>query len=175
MGSTGPDLLSLDAPATVDSGGGRAQRGEVGTGLGLGEQLAPNVLPGEYRLQEALLLRIRAELDDRRAGEVLPDRVEPVGCSGAVHLLGQDCAPARVHAAAAVLLGPARPCEAGLEEQDLPRSPERQLGYEVRRLGPRQLGQSAGKPVSDLGAKDGVFRCVGQVHDTPCVVFVMIL
>ena len=62
----GPDLLTGDPPAAVDLGGLGGQAGQIGTGARLGEQLAPDHLAAEGRRQEALLLFVGAERDDRR-------------------------------------------------------------------------------------------------------------
>ena len=47
----GPDLLAVDAPAVAVAPGRGAQRGEVGSGLGLAESLAPDHLAARDRRQ----------------------------------------------------------------------------------------------------------------------------
>src|SRR5439155_26528482 len=106
-----PDLLPLDPPAAVDFGCPGAQGREVGSRLGFGEELAPDLLAGEDGTQEALLLGLRPEVRDGWAGEVLPDGVEPFRRAGSVALLVEDRPRALVETLPAVL---ARPGQAGI-------------------------------------------------------------
>src|SRR6202022_3061071 len=62
----GPDLLTGDAPTTVDLGGLGGEACQVRTGARLGKQLAPDHFAAERWRQEALLLLFGAERDDRR-------------------------------------------------------------------------------------------------------------
>ncbi len=62
-----PDLRAVHDPLVAVADGAGRQAGDVGTGAGLAEELAPDLLGGEDRPQEALLLLARAAGDDRRA------------------------------------------------------------------------------------------------------------
>ncbi len=66
MGTAGPDLLTVDQPATVDPGrlGGHAR--SVGAGVGLGEQLAPDDVLVERRADPAGDLVVGRVLDERQ-------------------------------------------------------------------------------------------------------------
>ena len=78
-----PHLLAVDDPlvAVLHPTGGEA--GEVGTGPGLREQLAPHLLAGEQRAEVALLLIRAPPLDDRRAAHAVADRVAEHGVRAA--------------------------------------------------------------------------------------------
>src|SRR6266508_1434320 len=164
LGAAGPDLLALDPPAALDLRGPGPQRCEVRARVGFGEQLAPDLLAGEDRTQVTPLLRLCAEVDDGRAGEVLADGVEPFRGSGQVALLAEDRPHPLVQALSAVL---ARPGEAGvpaLVDHGLPRPPERQLLDQVRGLGPGQLRQVLVQPGAQLLAEPGLVRGVREIH-----------
>ena len=79
----GPDLVAVEPPAIAVAHRAGAQRRQVGTGLGLAEQLAPDLLAGEQRPQHRLL-RVGAEADQGRGDSADTDEV-------AQRL---DCAPA---------------------------------------------------------------------------------
>ena len=66
LGDRGPHLLAGELPAAVDPLGAGAQRGQVGAGAGLGEQLAPDQLAEQRRPHEPLALLVGAVLEDRR-------------------------------------------------------------------------------------------------------------
>ena len=59
LGAGGPDLLAVDHPSAVDAGAPGLDRGGVGAGVGLAEQLAPHQLPHQ-RLLDPTLDLIRA-------------------------------------------------------------------------------------------------------------------
>ena len=62
----GPHLLPVQQPAAVGAGAGRGERGEVGAGAGLAEQLAPRDVAEQRRPHPALLLLGGAVGRDRR-------------------------------------------------------------------------------------------------------------
>ena len=64
-----PHLLAVDDPLVAVAHRPGAQTGEVAAGARLAEQLAPALLAGEHRAQEAALLLVGAVGDDRRAGQ----------------------------------------------------------------------------------------------------------
>ena len=167
--AAGPDLLSLDAPAPVDLGGLGAQRGKVGTGIGFGEKLAPDVLAGEDGPQVALLLGRGAEVGDGGAGEILPDGVEPLRGAGPVALLTEDVAQPFIRALAAVLLLPGQARIAPLVQHALPEAPERRLVLQIGRLRPGQLRKLHGEPGAQLVAEPCFRRCFFEIHRGPSV------
>ena len=59
----GPDLLAVDYECVALEFGTGAQSRQVGAGVGLGEELAPDLLAGEDLLQVACFLRFAA-VDD---------------------------------------------------------------------------------------------------------------
>ena len=64
LGVGAPDLLAGDEEAVAVGHGLRAQRDEVAAGVGLAEELAPDVLAAADLRQVLLLLLLGAELDD---------------------------------------------------------------------------------------------------------------
>ena len=62
-----PHLLAREQPAVVDAHRARLQRREVGAGVGLAEELAPDLVGGEDRREPALLLLVGAVREQRRA------------------------------------------------------------------------------------------------------------
>src|SRR5690606_11719223 len=69
-GVGGPDLLPGDGPAVTVAPGGGAQRGEIGTGLGLTESLTPDDLPAGDRREMFALLFGRSVPHDGRPDPV---------------------------------------------------------------------------------------------------------
>src|SRR5439155_19376547 len=76
LGQGRPDLLSVDDVDVAVTEGPGAQVGEVRPGTRLAEELAPHLLAGEHRPDEALLLLIGAVDDEDGAAVTDPDRVE---------------------------------------------------------------------------------------------------
>ena len=152
------------APAVAVSLGARLQRGEVGAGVRLGEQLAPDLLAGEDRRQETLLLRVGAEVDDRGPGEALAERVETIGRAGTVvllqvdRLLGQRCLAAAVGA---------RPGEAGVPggvDLSLELAEVRKPPVDRRRFGPLKARHCLLKGGPGKGSELRISGCVTEVH-----------
>ena len=81
----GPDLLPGDDPlVTVELGPG-PQAGQVRAGVGLAEALTPHLLAARDRREEALLLLLGAELEQRRSEQVTTLHADPVrGLGGGV-------------------------------------------------------------------------------------------
>ena len=123
-----PDLLPGDPPAAVLVHRLRLQRGEVGARLRLGEPLAPDLLRGEDRLEEALLLLLGAVGDDHRAAHHQAEHVGRRRRLRARHLLAEDRLLDQGRAASAVLLRPRDPRPAGLVHLALPVAAELELG-----------------------------------------------
>ena len=81
-------------PLTTNTSPSRTARvrqvGEVGAGLGLGEELAPHLLAAEHRRQVALLLLLGAVHDEHRTAVADADRVHRLGHAGAAQLVVDD-------------------------------------------------------------------------------------
>ena len=77
VGAGGPDLLAGQLPAAIGAYRLRPQRGEVGAGAGLGEQLAPGELAELGRAHEPLALLLGAVGEDRRHGPAADHQVRP--------------------------------------------------------------------------------------------------
>ena len=75
LGARRPDLLAGDDPVVAVADGAGLERGEVRAGLRLGEALTPDLLAGEDRLQEPLLLLVGPPRHERRAGQQEAERV----------------------------------------------------------------------------------------------------
>ena len=75
LGAGRPDLLAVHDPLAAVAHGARAEAGQVAAGVGLAEQLAPDLLAGEQGEEVALLLLLGAGVDDGRAGPADADRV----------------------------------------------------------------------------------------------------
>src|SRR3984893_16451163 len=77
----GPPLLPVDDPFIAAELGPRYRTGDVRSAARFAEQLAPDILTGQYAQQEILLLPVGAMLKDRRsskgAGPHLRDAIPP--------------------------------------------------------------------------------------------------
>ena len=92
VGPGGPHLLAGEHPLVAVALGPRGERGEVGAGAGLAEELAPPLLVAHDRRQEAQPLLLGAVGEQRGRGQVEAERVEPaevvgpqLGVDGARH------------------------------------------------------------------------------------------
>src|SRR5262249_35000215 len=124
----------------------------------------PDLISCEDRFEVTLLLARRAELDDRWAGEILSDDVQPLRCTGPIELLVEHRTQLRVRATTAVFL---RPRQAGITcaiHQPLPRPPIVELVLQHRRLGTAEGGQRVFEPTAYLSAEFRLGRTVFQVH-----------
>ena len=72
-----PDLLAVDDPLVAVELCAGLERGEVASGIGLGESLAPCDRPVEDPRDERLLLLLGSPLKDRRARRGCPRRSPP--------------------------------------------------------------------------------------------------
>ena len=94
----GPDLLTGDDPVVAVAHRAGAERGEVGAGAGLAEELAPHLLAGPQRTQPAPPLLVGAVAQDRRRRHAEPDADPPwlvVGRAGRGELARRRPAAAR--------------------------------------------------------------------------------
>ena len=101
-----PHLLPVDDPLVAVAHRTRAERGEVGAGTGLAEQLAPQLVAAQHRVEVALLLLGRAVHHERGR-----DHADPDGEHAGLHVelrlfLRVDRLLDAGAAAAAELLGP---------------------------------------------------------------------
>ncbi|KTE30256.1 hypothetical protein ATE75_04335 [Sphingopyxis sp. H080] len=120
MREAGPDLLSLDHPFVALPPRAGADIGEIRAGTGLRIALAPDFLAACDRGQEARLLLVGAEGEDRRAGEFDADMVEPGRGARARIFLGEDDLLGERGIAAAIGLGPADAAPARFAQPALP-------------------------------------------------------
>ena len=154
QGPRGPGLLAADPePVAVGHGlGGHV--GQVGTGVGLAEPLAPEaVAPGDLGEVQGLLL-LGAVVEDRRAQPVGAVVLAAAGLEVGPHLLAHHDRRGQVEVLASVLLGPvgdeqplgrqhlAEPIadlEVGRVVGERPEPPGRQvLGDQAAQLGAQQ-------------------------------------
>src|SRR5690606_22970205 len=87
-----PDLLARDQPVAgfgIAAGAG-ADVAEVGAGGGFRIALRPEFRAGKDAGQEAALLLVRTEGDQRRTDQPLADMAEAAGTAGAGILLLED-------------------------------------------------------------------------------------
>ena len=159
--AAGPDLLPGDAPAVAVGDRARLERGEVGAGVGLGEALAPDLVAGEDRPEEPVLLLARAPDHQRRAAEQDAQHVGRERRPGAAELLEEDRRLGQRRAAPAVLGRPVDRRPAALVHPALEVAPPGVVGLLVRRLRPGIVG---GEPVAQLVAEGELGLREGQVH-----------
>jgi hypothetical protein len=164
MGPAGPDLLAPHHPATVHFSRFGPKRRQVRAGFRLGEQLAPDLVARQDRFQETLFLRVRAELNHGRPGEVLADSVQPLRGARAVGLLVEHRTQLHAGSGPAVLLRPRQAAVARVEQHALPLPPKRLLRDEVSRFRPREPGKRGPEPGPDLGPELAFLRRIHQIH-----------
>ena len=124
----GPDLLPGDLPGAIGLHGAGLERGQIGTGLGLREALAPDLLPGEDRLEVALLLFLVASGNHHGAAHHQAEHIGRGRDTLAGELLVEHRLLDQGGALAAVLLGPGDPGPARLVHLLLPGSAKLELG-----------------------------------------------
>jgi hypothetical protein len=117
VGAGRPHLLAVDHPLVAVTLGAGAERGEVGAGPRLAEQLAPDLLTGPQRLQEPPLLLLGAERQDGRGRHAQADDVGVrvvVGCARRREQLVHLGLPRLRQAEPAVALGEVHPGQPGV-------------------------------------------------------------
>ena len=164
----GPDLLAVDDVVVAVLHGPGLERREVRARVGLGVALAPDLLAGEDLLEVALLLRVGAVGDDRRAGHAEAEDVERRRRPVEDQLLVEEELLHPREPAPPVLLGPREPEEPGLVELPLP------VAAELVELGPRHVahdrargpvrGQVGREPGAHLGAERLLLGSEPEVH-----------
>ena len=121
MGERGPDLLAVDDPLVAVAHRPGRQPGDVGAGAGLAEHLAPDLLVGRQRPQQAPPLLVGPPRDDRGPAHPDADDVEgPWHAIAVEHLVDDLGQPGRERQPGAVLLRTRRRGVAGLTEADAP-------------------------------------------------------
>lgn len=164
----GPHLLPGDDESVPVDDGARAQRGEVRARLGFGEPLAPVLLAGEQRRQEASLLLGRAVGQQRRGDEALTDAEHDPRGAGTGEGLVDDRHLDRRQAATAVRDRPGRAQPASGPEPARPLLDRGRRGAVVGRMR-LQCAEAVRRMVvdegSDLGAQ-GV-QTGGHCSSTP--------
>ena len=118
-----PDLLSVDMPAgaVVGKSGRRGDAREIGARPWLGVALGPQLGDVDDAGKKALLLLFGAELDQRRAEQLLTEVIHPRGSVRARILLMEDDSLLECRATAPIPRGPAEACPAGRREMAIPR------------------------------------------------------
>src|ERR671920_2117596 len=164
VGAAGEDLAAVDDVLLAVAHGLRAQRGEVGAGLGLGVADREDELAGQDAGEEAGLLLVGPEGDERRADGV--ERHE--GHRGArPHGLVEEQELVHGRAAlAAVLLGPADAQPAVLADPSDHRAVQlTALG--AAEAGPDVVGHEPGEVGPQLVAERSLVGGEVEVHYAP--------
>ena len=163
-----PGLLAAQDEVVVVLDRARAQRREVGPGLGLREALAPDLLGRQDRRDVAPPLLVVAEAQQRRPEDVEPDDVDELRRAGRGELLVDDDLLDRRAPAAAEL---ARPCAAdvaGLVARGLPAAQDlHPLVERAREVGGIEPLACQERP--DLGLQRPLLVCRSQSHRTEIV------
>ena len=133
--AAGPDLLTVDHEHVIATLGSCPDRGEVGAGIWLAPELAPDLVSAEHRPEVALPLRIATVSDDRRANHSQTDAEVLHRDVVAGQLLTEDDGLKRARPAPSVFSGPGERRPSGLGELALPRlGPRDRVGSVVESL-----------------------------------------
>ena len=161
-----PDLLTGHHVVIAVADGPRAERSEVGAGLGLREALAPDLLAAKDLRQVRLLLCLSSLRHDRGPGVQQPHEVHPdVRRAGSRGLFEEDELLARWCVPTAVGLGPAQPGVPALEEAALPVGVPGSARRPVVAAGLRcELRELDAQPGPQLGAELLVCFGIPEVH-----------
>src|SRR5439155_7118191 len=149
-----PDLLAAHVERIAAELGAGPHGGQVGAGVRLREALAPHLLAGQDLREKALLLLLRAVVDERRADERRPHAdVDHARRPDARVLLGEEQLLERRRAAAAVLARPVQARPAALVQAALP--PAREADLLGRVLRPAEAGRAPAR--RQIGDQPGVY------------------
>ena len=133
--AAGPDLLTVDHEHVIATLGSCPDRGEVGAGIWLAPELAPDLVSAEHRPEVALPLRIATVSDDRGANHSQTDAEVLHRDVVAGQLLTEDDGLKRARPAPSVFSGPGERRPSGLGELALPRlGPRDRVGSVVESL-----------------------------------------
>ena len=166
VGLRRPHLLSVDHPLVAVELGPRLQAGQVRTGVGLTESLAPRDLTLQDPRYELLLLFLRAPLQDRRANEGVAEEVGAQRRTDASELLVEHDLLQQAQALAAVFGGPTGADPPAPVELRRPLLVEglALLGCHGESGAAPALGEVLLEPSGDLSPELLGFGRVGQVH-----------
>src|SRR5579859_1227560 len=154
---TGPDLLAVDLPVVSGVLALRLKAREIGARTGLGIALTPAQLTAHDRRDVALLLRLGAVFQERRAEHRGAHAGHRIVGADAVHLLLQHARLGAGQAAAAIFGRPGRRAPALVGHPLFP-----QLAVGAQALGARdhlhwlvrqRLGEVGLEPLARLGAE----------------------
>ena len=159
LGQRRPDLLAVDDPLVAVAHGPGAEVGQVAAGLGLAEQLAPDLLGRQQREEVALLLLLGAGVHERRAGPADADLVRRAPHAGPPQLVVDDQLVDRV-GVEAPRPGPVRRHVAGLGQLPAGR---RRGARPARSARPSRRGSSSAG-MSKSTAADASPRAVNVVR-----------
>ncbi len=137
--------------------------GQVAARVGLGPALAPRLFAGRHLPEDALLLLVGPELEDRRCEQedaVLRDALRH---AGAVVLLLEEEPLPQARVAAAVLLRPRHHGVARIEQRAFPLEMGREAGAGVARR-ERRTGDVRLEPRAALGAEPLLGGAEREVH-----------
>ncbi len=162
VGVARPDLVAVDHVLVAVGDRGGAQRGEVGSGIGLAEPLAPPLRAVDQPGQEAVLDRVAAVVGDPldQVAEARPRRR-----ARGRHLLVEDHVEDGRQVLTAVARRPAQPEEPGVVQRGVPLGLAGPVLVVGRRRG--QAGVVVGEPRAQPGPELGFRRRVTKVHSSP--------
>lgn len=159
--AAGPYLLSRHHPLVAVLNCPGPHGGEVGTSLGLGEPLAPDLVRADDRGQIALALRGGAVRHDRRASQQQTDHVGRQGRICASKLLEEDRGLRERRAPTPVLRGPIDGRPSAFRQAALEIAPPSVNRIVADRRRPRMVD---GKPVAQFAAERLLASGERQVH-----------
>ena len=171
MRARGPYLLPVDDEMIAVVDGTGAQAREIAAGIGLGKTLAPQFVGVQDPRQVALLLLLGAPMNEARAQQVQAARARQDRRAGADIFLVEDDLLHEIGAAPAIFLGPGDPDPTRGVHRLLPLNALFQclavgcyalVGRVIDTNLRRQVG---GEPLPELGAKLGMLRTVGEIHE----------
>ena len=162
VGVARPDLVAVDHVLVAVARRGRAQRREVGAGVGLAEALAPALAPADQAGQEPVLDRVAAVRRDalHEVAEARPRRR-----ARGRELVVEDDVEHRRQVVTAEARRPAQPEEAGVVERGVPLGLAGPVLVVGRRR--RQAGIVVGEPRPQAGPELRLGRRVTKVHRSP--------
>src|SRR5439155_19486982 len=159
-----PRLLAGETPppGRLVPHGGALDAGQVAAGVALRPALAPEVLGRRHPGQDAVLLLLGAELEQRRGEQEDAVLGDALRTAGPVVLLLEEQPLDQARLAAAVLPRPRDDGPAGAEQRALPLDVQGEpLGGIARRQAARHVGL---EPGPGLGSERLLLVGVGEVH-----------
>jgi hypothetical protein len=173
VGAGAPDLLAVDDPLVAVAHRGGAEAGEVRSGGGLAEELAPDLVAARHLREETLLLLLGAVRHERRTEHPVTDHEDADRGLELRFFLAPDDLLHATEALAAVFLRPREHRPAGVELLRLPRLRRGDdvacLGLALSEhsargvVGPESTGVLL-EPGAALRAELGFLRGVFEIH-----------